>query len=266
MSDSPNPPSEHNTVLSETMATVAGGASSFPNTRWTLVLNAANPALPQSHDALTSLCEGYWYPIYAFVRRKGHSPEDAQDLTQGFFLQILEGSFFQRANRDKGRFRTFLLVALRFYLADMGDRANARKRGAGTETLPFEVRDGEAAYIREPVSAETPERIFERRWARTVLDRVLKMIKDEFIRHGRLEHFNHLKVYLMGQAEVPYAELAKRLDISESALKSGIHRLRKKYRDLLRAEVASTVSDPVDVDEELRYLLTAISARTTKGG
>lgn len=237
----------------------AAGESAFPATRWTYVLAAGKQRDGERKEALSALCEGYWYPVYAFIRRKGHGADAAGDLTQEFFLLLLTGTLLERADREKGRFRAFLLHAVKYFLADEFDRAMAIKRGG--DAIRFSLDDAEKAYQREPAHDVTPDRLFERRWARALLDRVVNVLREEFVRHGRLEHFQHLKVYLMGQAEVPYAELAKKLEMSESALKSGIHRFRKRYRDLLRAEVASTVSSPEEVDAELRFLLVALSRK-----
>lgn len=244
-----------------TLSTISTGPA-FPNTRWTLVV-AAGGNREDSRPALESLCAGYWYPIYAYIRRLGRDADTARDLTQDFFLHLLNGNFFERANPQRGRFRSFLLGSLRHFLHDEADRRLALKRGAGRAPLPFEIFDGETFYLREPSHDESPDRIFERRWARAVLDRVIGALRDEFVRHGRLDHFNALKPYLIGTAEAPYAQLAATLEISESALKSGIHRLRKRYKDALRAEVASTVADSSEVDEELRFLFSALSGRKT---
>lgn len=243
------------------MATVAAG-SAFPETRWTLVVAAGDKGDPGSREALGTLCRSYWYPLYAFVRRKGHTPDAAHDLTQEFFLQLLNRRFFERADRQKGRFRSFLMAAMGYFLADQNDLANARKRGAGIELLPFEMEDGETRYAKEPAHNETPERIFERRWARATVDNVVNVLREDFARHGRLDHFQVLKTYLMGQGDVPYADLAKKLNTTEGAMKAGIHRLRKRFRDTLRAEVAATVSDPSEVDDELRFLARALSGKT----
>jgi len=234
------------------------GVSDFPTTRWTLVLAASDRDPAQARAALASLCESYWYPLYAYIRRCGHSSEQSQDLTQDFFVRLLSGRYVDRANPDKGKFRAFLLSSLKYFLNDEWDRSQAKKRGGQSTLLPFEISDGEVLYQREPVNNETPERIYERQWARTVLDRVLKRLRDEFVRHGRLDHFNQLKVYLLSQGDVPYAELARQLETSEGALKVGIHRFRRRYRDLLRAEIAETVNDLSQVDGELRYLATAL--------
>lgn len=237
------------------------GVSKFPTTRWTLVLAAADRDPVQGRDALASLCESYWYPLYTYVRRRGYPGGQAQDLTQEFFVRLLSGRYIDRADPDKGKFRAFLLSSLKYFLNDEWDRSRAKKRGGQSSLLPFEISDGEMMYEREPVDNETPERIYERRWARTLLDRVLKHLRDEFVRHGRLDHFNQLKVYLLNQGDVPYAELARQLETSEGALKVGIHRLRKRYRDLLRAEIAETINDASQVDGELRYLAAALAGK-----
>jgi RNA polymerase sigma-70 factor (ECF subfamily) len=241
------------------MLTIGPGAS-FPDTRWTMVL-AAGKETPGREQALNTLCQTYWYPVYAYIRRKGHSVDDASDLTQEFFTRLLTGSFLERADKEKGRFRGFLMNAVRFFLSDEHDRATALRRGG--KELPFSLDDAENRYLREPAHDETPERIFERRWARAVLDRVVQNLREDFVRHGRLDDFNQLKVYLIGQSEVPYAALAAKLGITESALKAGIHRFRKRYRDLLRAEVAATVGDPAEVEAELRFLLQAVMVNRT---
>ena len=238
-----------------------GGEGSFPATRWSLVLTAGGPEQPEGKAALSSLCESYWYPLYAYLRRCGHPAEQAQDLTHDFIVQLLSGRYIYLADPEKGFFRAFLLSSLKFFLSDCRDRDRAQKRGGGAAMLPFEISAGEERYQKEPAHAETPERIYERRWAGALLDRVLNRLRDEFVRHGRLDHFNRLKPYLLGQSDVPYAELARQLEVSEGALKVGIHRLRKRYRDLLRAEIAETVNDTSQIEGELRYLAAALGGR-----
>jgi DNA-directed RNA polymerase specialized sigma24 family protein len=248
-----------NSVGSHTMLT---GPAGFPATRWTLVVAAGDPQRKEARSALTSLCEGYWYPLYAYLRRRGYPADQAQDLTQAFFVRVLEGRYLDRADRDKGRFRAFLLTSLKFFVADEGDRNRAHKRGGGL-LVPLEFESGEARYRREPSHDETPEQIFERRWALAVLDRVLGKLRNEFVQHGHAEHFDRLKACLLGQSEVPYAVLAGEMKTSEGALKVAVHRLRKRYRELFRQEIADTVADPADVDSELRSLAAALSS---KGG
>jgi RNA polymerase sigma factor (sigma-70 family) len=235
-----------------------GIQSDFPTTRWTLVA-AAGSGGPDTRRALASLCEAYWYPLYAYARRRGNSPEQAQDHTQEFFTRFLERDYFDRADPERGRFRSFLLASFNYYLCDDAGRARAQKRGGGVQTLPFEILTGEQRYALEPFHDETPERIYERRWARTLLHRTIERLGNEFVQQGRREHFNKLKSCLQGEADVPYAELARNLATTEPALKVAIHRLRKRYRDLLRAEVAELVADPADIDSELRYLIHALS-------
>jgi RNA polymerase sigma factor (sigma-70 family) len=243
----------------ETMHTVAG-PSDFPTTRWTLVVAAADPRRTEARAALVSLCEGYWYPLYAYVRRRGYPADQAQDLTQEFFVRVMEGRYLDRADPVKGKFRAFILTSLKFFLADEADRGRAQKRGGG-RVLSFEISTGEERYQREPAHNETPDRIFERRWALSVLDRVMDRLRAEFVQHGRVDHFNRLKAFLLDQAEAPYAALAREMGTSEGALKVAIHRLRKRYRDLFRQEIAETVTDAAEVESELRYLATALTPK-----
>ena len=223
------------------------GSSDFPATRWTLVIAAADPQRKEARSALVSLCEGYWYPLYAYVRRCGYRADQAQDLTQEFFIRVLEGRYLDRADPEKGRFRSFLLTSLKFFVADEQDRQRAQKRGGGA-VLPLELSSGEDRYQREPAHDETPERIFERRWALSVLDRVVERLRDEFVQHGRPEHFDRLKMFLLGKSDAPYAALAREMNTSEGALKVAIHRLRKRYRELFRQEIADTLADPGEVE------------------
>ena len=236
------------------------GPSQFPTTRWTLVVAAADPQRKEARSALVSLCEGYWYPLYAYLRRRGYPADQAQDLTQEFFIRVLEGRYLDRADPEKGRFRAFILTSLKFFVADEADRQRAYKRGGGA-LAPLEFSSGEDRYQREPAHDETPERIFERRWALNVLDRVVEKLRDEFVHHGRPEHFDRLKVFLLGQSDAPYATLAREMNTSEGALKVAIHRLRKRYRELFRQEIADTVADPAEVESELRFLATVLTRK-----
>jgi RNA polymerase sigma factor (sigma-70 family) len=247
------------TVRGTTLRTLAG-PSAFPPTRWTLVTAAADPTCGESRAALVSLCESYWPPLYAYIRRRGYSVEQAQDLTQEFLLRILEGRYLNRADKEKGRFRAFMLTSLKFFLADEADRQRAQKRGAG-QVLALELSAGEERFQRESSHNETPERIFERRWALSVLDRVMDRLRDEFVQHGRVNQFERLKVFLLDRADAPYATLAQEFGTSEGALKVAVHRLRKRYRELFRQEIASTVADPSEVESELRHLVTALGGK-----
>src|ERR1700729_986371 len=243
----------------QTMHTLPG-PSRFPTTRWTLVIAAADPQRKEARAALISLCENYWYPLYAYLRRRGYPADQAQDLTQEFFTRVLEGRYLDRADPEKGRFRSFLLTSLKFFVADEEDRQRAHKRGGGA-VMSLEFSSGEGRYQREPAHNETPEWIFERRWALSVLDRVVDKLRDEFVRHGRPEHFERLKVFLLGQSDAPYAGLAREMNTSEGALKVAIHRLRKRYRELFRQEIADTVADPAEVESELRHLAAALNGK-----
>ena len=234
------------------------GPSSFPTTRWTLVVAAANANSEQSRAALATLCERYWNPLYVYLRRRGFSPDESQDLTQEFFVRILEGRYLERADRERGRFRSFLLTSLKFMVSDQKDHENAAKRGGGM-LIPLDFAAGEESYHREPADDETPDRIFERRWALTVIDHVLEGLRSEFEQQGRADYFDRVKVFLLGRDAGPYTTVAAELNTSEGALKVAIHRLRKRYRDLFRQEIADTVADPADVDAELRYLANVLS-------
>jgi RNA polymerase sigma factor (sigma-70 family) len=236
------------------------GLSQFPTTRWTLVVAAGDPQRKDARSALVSLCESYWYPLYAYLRRRGYPADEAQDLTQDFFVRLLEGRYLDRADPEKGRFRSFILTSLKFFVADEKDRRRALKRGGGT-ILTLEFSSGEEWYQREPAHDETPERIFERRWALAVLDRVVETLRNEFVHHGRLEHFERLKVFLLAQSDAPYAALAQEMNTSEGALKVAIHRLRKRYRELFRQEIADTVGDPAEVESELRFLAAVLTGK-----
>ena len=221
---------------------------------------ASDPQRKDARSALVSLCENYWYPLYVYLRRRGYPPDQAQDLTQEFFIRVLEGRYLDRADPEKGRFRSFMLTSLKFFAADEQDRQRAHKRGGGM-VVPIEFSSGEERYQREPGHDETPECIFERRWALSVLERVLQKLRDEFVHHGRPEHFERLKGFLLGQSEAPYAALAREMNSSEGALKVAIHRLRKRYRELFRQEIADTVADPAEVEPELRYLAAVLTRK-----
>ena len=243
----------------QTMHTLSG-ASQFPATRWTLVVAAGDPQRKEARSALASLCESYWYPLYAYLRRRGYPADQAQDLTQEFFVRLLEGRYLDRADPEKGRFRSFLLTSLKFFVADEEDRHRASKRGGGV-LVPLEFSSGEERYQREPGHDETPERIFERRWALSMLDRVVERLRNEFVHHGHAEHFERLKVFLLGQSDAPYAALAREMNTSEGALKVAVHRLRKRYRELFRQEIADTVADPAEVESELRFLAAVLARK-----
>ncbi|MGH7992087.1 MAG: RNA polymerase sigma factor, partial [Limisphaerales bacterium] len=203
----------------------------------------------------------YWYPLYAYVRRRGHSPEDAQDSTQAFFALLLERNWVGQADQQKGRFRSFLLSAMNHFLADEWDKARAQKRGGGLAPLPLEFDVAETRYSHEPADNVTPEHSYERRWALTLLDTVLHRLQSEYEQEGRGELFAVLHPCLVGErSSQPYAELAPKLGVSEGTVKSAVHRLRQRYRQLLRDEIAQTVAEPGEVDEELRHLFAVLGS------
>jgi RNA polymerase sigma-70 factor (ECF subfamily) len=212
-------------------------------------------------ESLARLCQVYWFPLYAYARRRGHSPEDSQDLTQAFFTRLLEKNWVADADRSKGRFRTFLLAAMKHFLADEWDRAAAQKRGGGAVILPLSFDTAEARYGEGPADPETPERIYERRWAVTLLDEVLNRLRAEYEEEGKGLLFAALHPCLVGERTAqPYAQLAESLGSSEPAIKSAVHRLRQRYRRLLREEVAGTVGSTEDVEDELRHLFAVLTS------
>jgi len=233
---------------------------SFCPTHWTVVLAVAGADSVAARDALEKLCRAYWPPIYAFIRRQGHNPHDAQDLTQGFFARLLEKNSFAEADRAKGRFRSFLLGALKHFLANEWDKANALKRGGGQTLIPIDVASVETTCGFEPADHATADKAFERRWALTLLDQVLRRLRQEYSDSGKEKMFEQLKQTLTeASRSVPYAEIAARLDTTEGAVKVAVHRLRQRYRELLRAEIASTVASPAEVEDELRNLFAALA-------
>jgi RNA polymerase sigma-70 factor (ECF subfamily) len=234
----------------------------FPVTQWTVVLAAGGTPSPESAAALERLCSSYWYPLYAFVRRSGHSPPDAQDLTQEFFARVLERHWLARADQSKGRFRTFLLTAMERFLANEWDKARALKRGGGQRNVPIQVDTAETRYGVEPADTRTPEQAFEYRWAVALLDEVVKQLEAEFQAQGQAASFAALKPCLVGdRAAQPYAELAAMLGMEEGAVKVAVHRLRQRYRELLRAEIANTVASAEEVDAEMRHLFNVLAGR-----
>jgi RNA polymerase sigma factor (sigma-70 family) len=235
-------------------------SSRFYTTHWSLVLTAQEKASPASAEAMELLCRTYWYPLYAYVRRQGHNSHDAQDLTQEFFSRLLEKGYLHAAASEKGRFRTFLLVALQRFLANEWDRARALKRGGGRTHVPLDAAEAESRYQTEPADSMTPERIFERRWAVTVLEQTLVRLRAEYERLQRLPEFERLKEFLTAErGTIPYGEVAAALGVSAGAARAAVHRLRKRFRELFREQIAQTVSNPDDLEDELRYVVAALS-------
>jgi RNA polymerase sigma factor (sigma-70 family) len=228
----------------------------FATTHWSMVVSAGSNRSPDANRSLAILCETYWFPLYAFVRRTGHSAEDAQDLTQEFFVRLLDKHFLAAADSKKGRFRTFLITAVKCFLANEYDRVQAKKRGGGQSVVSLEGL--EARYCQEPADMLTPERIFEQQWALTLLDRVLTHLQAEMTAAGKATLFNALKDHLTGSQATDYATTATRLGMTEGAVKVAAHRLRRRYRELLREEIAQTVANPDEIEEEICYLFTCL--------
>ncbi len=235
----------------------------FRTTRWSAIFVAAESQMPGSREALTALCRDYWYPIYAFARRDGHAPPDAQDLTQGFFLSLLQRRALKRVDPARGKFRSFLLASFKHYLCDEFDRARALKRGGGREFVFLDASDAETRFQYEPVDELTPEKIYDARWAITLLSRAVDRLREECIACGEISRFEVLRAFVgaeIGQAPPTYEEVAKTLGISLGAAKTWVHRFRKRYTALLREEVWRTVSDPNEIDDEIRALCDALVA------
>ncbi len=236
--------------------------ASFATTRWTIVLSAGDPGSPQAATALEMLCRAYWYPLYAYVRRRGHSPPDAQDLTQEFFSQLLEHHWIARADRHQGRFRSFLLMALKRFLANEWDKVKTVKRGGRAQRVPLPLDAAETRYTQEPVDLSTAEQVFEKRWALALLESVLGDLREEYVHDGKAALFDTLKPCLIGSRELqPYAAIAAELEMTEGAVKVAVCRLRERYRGRLREEIAHTVASPAEVDEELRHLSRVLARR-----
>jgi RNA polymerase sigma factor (sigma-70 family) len=242
-----------------TSETVGAGRGSFVPTRWTLVLTAGRADTTRAHDALAELCRTYWYPLYAYARRRGNSPADAEDLTQGFFARLLRLNSLADVRRDKGKFRAFLLASMNHYLADARDHDRAQRRDV-QRTIALDAEAADTRYRREPADHLTPERLFERQWALNLLETVVQRLRQEYEASGRGMLFGELRWAISGgKSEVPYDELAVRLGLSEAAVRVAAHRLRKRYRQVLREEIAHTVADPADVEAELQYLRRVLS-------
>jgi len=232
----------------------------FATTRWSVVLRAKGGDA-QGREAFSTLCRDYWHPIYAFIRRQGHGTEEARDLTQDYFVLLLEKSFLHDVRRTHGRFRSFLLASVRHFLSDARDRMRAAKRGGGQSPIPLDEAFAEESYLREPHTELTPEEIFERRWALTVIDRAVRRLHEDAEKRGRLGQFERLQEFLTGAGSDTYRKAGSDLGMTEDAVKVAVHRLRRRYGEMLRKEVEETVADPAQVDDEIRYLLEVIGRR-----
>ena len=238
-----------------------GSAREFATTHWSMVLAAGDSSAPGAMEALERLCRAYWYPLYAFVRRQGHSPHDAQDSTQDFFAWLIESKHLRVADSERGRFRSFLLGMLKNFLSDERKRAHAQKRGGGRALISLDAALAEERYGLEPATDLRLDLVFDRGWAWAVMEQTVARLREEYVAADRTELFDELRQFQPGaEADQSYAEVATRLGLTESAVKSAIWRLRQRHGDLLREEIAHTVSAPADVDEEIRYLLAVLGA------
>jgi RNA polymerase sigma-70 factor (ECF subfamily) len=233
----------------------------FQTTSWSIVLEAGGNWTEHSEKALCALCEIYWKPVYAFIRRSGYNHDDAQDLTQGFFALLVEKSFLKIADPQRGRFRSFLLTAVKRFLANEIDRNRALKRGGGQAHIPISIPDGEEWYASAIAEAVTPETLFERRWALALMNRAMMNLRDEFTAAGKSGQFDSLTPFLNRETDGQrYETLAAEWNMSAGALRIMVHRMRRRYRELLRDEIAETVASLDEVDDEIRFLLSVLSS------
>lgn len=231
----------------------------FVTTLWNVVLVAGGNSSPESAAALETLCRTYWYPIYAFLRRQGRTPHDSQDLTQAFFARLLEKHGLGKVSPEKGKFRSFLLASLKNFVADEWDKLQAKKRGGGQITISLDAQSAEDRYAAEPVERLDPEKIYERRWAMTILDEVMAQLQATYAARGRQNTFDALHPFLLDRRnDASYAQVGKSLNMTERAVKTEVYRMRQRWRDLLRDEIAKTLSAPDEMDEEMRHLFRAI--------
>ena len=236
-------------------------AEAFSTTQWSVILRAADTENEGSKNAMESVCRACWYPIYAFVRRQGYTPEDAQDLTQGFFVHVLENNVLAHADKERGRFRSFLLGALRHFVSNEARKNRAEKRGGKVTFLSVDATEGEDRFGREIQDPATPEKLFQRNWAENLLRRASETLRADYERSHKLHLYEAIKPYLLGSANPDsYQEVADSLGISSGSLAVMVFRMRKRYGDILRQEIAQTVDDPADVQSEIRLLLEAVAS------
>ncbi len=239
----------------------AAADGTFHSTHWSVVLLAGQNSPVESAAALEKLCRAYWYPLYAFVRRRGYSHEEAQDLTQEFFTRLLDKNALASVDRSKGKFRSFLLASLKHLLANEWNRSQVQKRGGGVTFLSLDELHAEERYGQEPKDELTPEKVYERRWAETIIDSVTRQLHDEFVAGGQAERFEALKEFLLaGDEPGTYADVATRLGLTEGAVRTAIYRMRQRYGALFRAEIAQTVTSCSDMEEEIRHLLEVLGS------
>ena len=232
----------------------------FQTTSWTVIVAASHDSTPDAHEALARLCQTYWSPVYAFIRRKGYDRNQCEDLTQGFFAQLLEKKYLLDADRERGRFRSFLLTAVKHFLANEWDRSHALKRGGGQIVVSIDLVEAEQWYVPAAADAVTPERLFERRWALSLLEHTMARLRADFATAGKTNQFDTLVPFIQRGADgARYDTVARQLDMSPGALRMAVHRLRRRYRELLRAEISETVSAPEQIDDEIRFLMSSLS-------
>jgi RNA polymerase sigma-70 factor (ECF subfamily) len=238
----------------------------FATTHWSLVLAAGDSQSPDSREALTALCQAYWYPVYAHIRHMGHRADEAEDLTQGFFLHLLEKHTLRVARPERGRFRAFLKSSLHNFMSNERTRQQARKRGGGRKLVSLDAGDADTRYRLEPPGGQSPESVFEQRWARVLLSQTLEELRGEMQASGTAERFNRLGPFLTGDsAGRSYAQTASKLDMTEAAVRVAVHRMRRRFGELLRRVVSQTVNDPAEVDDEIRFLFSAIDGKEAGG-
>jgi len=246
-------------ILGHGYSQTTGSAGWFKTTHWSVVLEAGRRDSPGADVALATLYQNYWHPVYCYARRLGRSPEDAKDLSQAFFLRLVEKDYLKDLDRETGKFRSFLLVVLKRFLANEWDRANRQKRGGGCHIVSIDAQDTELRYLAEPVDHRTPDKEFDHRWALAVLERVGNRLNAEMVEEGKAIVFAELRGFVSGDGGgASYSEAATRLQMSEGALRVTVHRLRHRYRELLREEIGSTVDDPAKIDEEIRQLFLSL--------
>ncbi len=232
----------------------------FDTTRWSIVLKAGQQDLPEAAEALEKLCRSYWYPLYVYVRRQGYAAEDAKDLTQAFFAHLLRKNFLSGVGPEKGRFRSFLLTCLKHFLVDEWEKGRSAKRGGGCVPVLVDSEHAEARYLLEGRPDTSAEHLYERRWALEILGHVLNQLRDESAASGKQRLFDELQPSLLGECSTEtYAQLGSRLGMSETGVKVAVHRLRQRYRELLREDIAHTVTRPEEVEQEMRYLFAVVS-------
>ena len=236
------------------------GTSRFATTHWSVVLAAGSPSSPQYEQALSNLCHTYWFPLYSYLRKWGCDSHQAEDCTQAFFTRLLEKNTLRRADRNRGRFRSFLLISLKNFLSDEWDRAQSQKRGGDKKNLSLDAAAAETRYTLEPADRLSPDKLFERSWALTVLKQAMDQLKKESTTAGKMPLFDHLKNHLTGKTEtVSYKSLAAKLDMTEDAVKAAVYRLRRRYRELVREEIAQTVATEEQLEEEIKELFAALT-------